>query len=383
MTPICLKRFLCTLAILAAWLSLAQAMPMSYHVTALGSFSYPKALSNMTNLAVGMQQDGSNPEIAMRFAPTSLTLGTLPNGNISVATGVADQMIIGYSSVAQTGFPTHAFKYTSQAGLIDLGTTGSDPNLSSFASAINATATIVGAGDTPDRSRTVALLWPPAGAVITLPSLTTGICWAFAISDDGDAVGYCTASNGQAHAVMWPIGGGIQDLHTGGYVTYGSYATGINSALQITGTMDTTQGARAFVWLPIFGMLPLSPLSQDTVSAANGINSAGVVVGKSSTPNTTCRCPDTHSAAVRWDNGAITNLQTMLSNGEGWTLQYALAINEEEYIIGIGEYHGERQGFLLTPETTPAFQALVDAELFRVHVGQNARIVARRARYGR
>jgi len=56
--------------------------------------------------------------------------------------------------------------------------------------------------------------------------------------------------------------------------------------------------------------------------------------------------------AFLWENGAMTDLNTLLPAGTGWILTAATAINDNGDIVGIGLLDGQVHGFLLTSGQT-------------------------------
>jgi probable HAF family extracellular repeat protein len=52
-----------------------------------------------------------------------------------------------------------------------------------------------------------------------------------------------------------------------------------------------------------------------------------------------------------WRNGQIFNLNNLLQPNSGWQLRSATGINNNGQIVGIGDFNGQRKGFLLTPVT--------------------------------
>jgi probable HAF family extracellular repeat protein len=53
--------------------------------------------------------------------------------------------------------------------------------------------------------------------------------------------------------------------------------------------------------------------------------------------------------AFIWQNGVITDLNTLIPSGTGWVLQQANGINDNGQIVGTGTIGGQAHAFLLTP----------------------------------
>jgi uncharacterized membrane protein len=229
----------------------------------------------------------------------------------------------------------------------DLGTLGGF-NLFSAATALNSDD-VAGYCDSPDQTRIVPCLWLNSTAVVELPTLGGEDGYADAMNENGDAVGNSQTSSGATHCTFWPSGGGVVDCH--GTDGQSSFGTDLNSAAQIVGYVATTNGFRAFVYLP-WGRIDLPPLQGGTNSKAYGINDYGEIAGESYTPG---GCPGCflQQAATFWVNGQVINLQPRIANATGWSFTRALGINNDGLIVGLGTLNGQTHAFLLTPVDSP------------------------------
>jgi uncharacterized protein (TIGR03437 family) len=102
-------------------------------------------------------------------------------------------------------------------------------------------------------------------------------------------------------------------------------------------------------------------VSGDRSSLATGINNSGWVVGFSSSnpPDFTLHLhavvypPQGTTRAFVYANGKMYDLNTLMTNGTGWSLAYATAINNAGQIVGTGTFQGpngpEQHAFILTP----------------------------------
>jgi probable HAF family extracellular repeat protein len=88
-------------------------------------------------------------------------------------------------------------------------------------------------------------------------------------------------------------------------------------------------------------MTDLGTLGSST-SWGFGINDAGVVVGQATFSNT--------YHAFIYSAGKMTDLNTLLPPGSGWTLLSANGINNAGQIVGDGTHNGKARAFLLTPQ---------------------------------
>jgi len=96
-------------------------------------------------------------------------------------------------------------------------------------------------------------------------------------------------------------------------------------------------------------MTDLGTLPGRPVSLANAINNTGQVVGFSQAPN------GNNTVAWLWQNGLMTNLNTLIPPRSPMFLIEALGINNRGQIIGYGSLpNGQVLGYLLTPEAQVA-----------------------------
>jgi probable HAF family extracellular repeat protein len=181
---------------------------------------------------------------------------------------------------------------------------------------------------------------------------------ATAINNAGQIVGIsgiCSNAVGEfsaAHAVLWE-GDGIADLGDIGGDAWNT-PMAINEHGVITGFANVTEGAafnaHAFVWTEDSGMQDLETVGGDDVySQGLGINAHGQIVGLSCTAGfASCR-------AFIWEDGVMTDLNTLLEPGYANHLYFANDINDFGEITGqsIDESTGEARTFVAIPSAGP------------------------------
>lgn len=109
-----------------------------------------------------------------------------------------------------------------------------------------------------------------------------------------------------------------------------SEAYSVNENDQFAGAIDH----HAALWLSL-SSLPIISTVADSV--AYGLNDQGVAVGEG------------HGLAFLFAGTEAFRLLPLVTNGAGWNLTRALAINNNGQIVGEGTYQGKLLGFLLTP----------------------------------
>jgi probable HAF family extracellular repeat protein len=202
------------------------------------------------------------------------------------------------------------------------------------------------------------VVWGPGPGVVrqlaTLPGDTVGM--AIWINDNGQAVGATgTCANTVlppvaygAHAVLWEKDGTPRDLGNLGAPAL-NMALAINNQGQVVGISSLTpnstpfEASHAFLWTSQTGMRDLGTLPGDAVSVGAAINERGQVVGPSFDPHGSPR-------AYIWQNGAMTDLNTLIAGNSPLFLLFATGINNSGEISGFGvDGNGDLHGFLASP----------------------------------
>jgi probable HAF family extracellular repeat protein len=176
---------------------------------------------------------------------------------------------------------------------------------------------------------------------------------ATGINEQGQVVGIsgiCDQAVGRhtaKHALLWDRNANIVDLGNLG-APFWNTPTNINQRGDVVGFAGAPGDPdgnflQAFIWTPENGMQPLGFLPGDVHSEAYGINDKREVVGLSCDANGNCR-------AFIWENGVMTDLNTLKPASYTARLEQAKDINEAGEIAGrsINPVTG-RKAFLATP----------------------------------
>jgi probable HAF family extracellular repeat protein len=328
----------------------------NYAITDLGT------LFGGSDQAYGINADGlvagiSGSRAVLYGGGTVTNLGTLPGGTTSVGLGINNAgQVIGYSN---TSGATRGFIYTGGV----MTSLGSLTGGSSFAYGINDSSQVVG-GSVAANGSLHAVLYGAGGAPTDIGTLGGVESFARAINNSGQITGSSTISpsgGSSTHAFLYS-GGVMTDLGTLFGGAGNSIGYDINASGQVVG-----RSGNAF----LYGggvMTDLGILSGGTggSSAAYGINDSGQVVGAS---YLTGLAPDPfhpQPIAFMYENGVMSNLNSLITPGSGWFLQEARDINVNGQIVGWGVIGGQTHAFLLTPVPEPESYVLFLAGLILI-----------------
>ncbi len=234
----------------------------------------------------------------------------------------------------------------------------------------------------------------------TLPGLAGGgSAIAQGVGNGGVIAGTAVGADGQNHAVTWDLQGTIKNL--GGFSPGGaSQGFGVNGSGQVTGSAALPQGgSQAFLYSP--GQTPaaasefknLGALTKDGASQGNAVNDNGHVAGWSASDSGTSHAfaylgqqmVDLQTSLFKgWSSQALSinnsdwvvgqlslsgggssaflwtaasgmvNLNSLVSNLSGWSLESATGINDHGQIVGYGLLNGKTRGFILDPVAVSA-----------------------------
>ena len=296
-------------------------------------------------------------------------LGGASEGNAINSAGT----VAGDSYLLDLSF--HAF-ITTNGSLLDLGTLGST---NSTPIAINDAGQVAGDSLLADGSQRAFLY--TNGPMFSVGDLGGNYSAAFALNASGMVAGESSLTNGDTHAILYSSGA-LNDLGTLGG-TYSS-ARGINHSGLVVGEASlTNEDVHAFSYSGTM-MSDLGTLG-GTYSTASDVNSNGQVIGYSSLtgdqqydafvfsagtmtdlgvlPGGNTSYPfainnlgqivgyssvsDGSLHAVLWQNGQVTDLNTLVPTNSGWVLSYAQFINDAGRIVGSGTLNGVMQPFIL------------------------------------
>jgi len=203
--------------------------------------------------------------------------------------------------------------------------------------------------------------WDNPGIAQTYPRGTRlGVYADLYVLDDINDAGFAVGSrrryglSGSSSILTTPAFDAVTYLP----IPYGGHAAAINSRNLVVGATGTnsTSGEFSHAYLYDYNtdaLLDLGTLYGGLTSSAADINELNQVVGTSwlVTQLTSVYDPTQYHAFL-WENGSMTDLNTLLPAGSGWILTAATAVNDNGDIVGTGLLNGQLHGFLLTSGQT-------------------------------
>ena len=323
---------------------------------------------------------GAHPAIGASYSMANL--GTLGGQNTVVNSLNVSGQATGYSQDS-TG-TNQAFVYSSnQINQVNIGGTGIGRN-------INASGQIEG-----NFSNAHLFVWSNGQTVDLGIPLSGTTCKGYGFNNSGEITGQVTLPSGQVHGFLYnpANGGSTTDIGTlGGHSTDFSYGSSVNASGQIEGDSINSAGLdHAFIWtngqfndLGTLGgpdssgiainflghatgtaQLPGSGETQATYIShvflyngsihdcgtlggmyanAGAMNNLDQIVGYSYLADNSTR------DAFLYSNGVMTDLNSLVPSGSGWTLTAATGINDSGEIVANGvNSQGVTNAFLLTP----------------------------------
>lgn len=376
--------------------------PPHYYVFNLGApgggnSAAASSINNLGWIAGDAVQSGGASEHAELWVGSPFDLGTLGGPNSAVAwpnkntrgqiAGIAETADLNPLneawSCAQANFPsiTH---HVCLGFLWQDGVMSSLPPLpggiDSYAAAVNNRGQVVGwaengihdstCNNAPPASQVLqfeAVIWGPELGQLTQlsPFGSDPDSAATAINERGQAVGIsglCSNAVGGTsaqHAVLWePNGMPINLGNFDGGLSWNT-PTALNNRGQVAGFANLANTPAgdfnpvAFLWTREHGIQQLPSLGEDTNSWAWGINDRGHIVGQSLTSN----------RAFLYENGVITDLNSLIQPDSSLVLNLANDINDSDEIVGFASdtSTGATVAFLAVPVYGPETAATAAA----------------------
>jgi probable HAF family extracellular repeat protein len=319
---------------------------------------------------------------AARVTYSVTDLGTLGSGNMSVANAINNAGVVVGSTDITPGLP-HGFRW-SAGKMTDLGT---EPGAGySTANAINAAGQVAGTADRTPGGYGYPVRWSAAGVLTDLGGPVTNELGvgnaidpagrvaggqrlansegspvaelydtdgtAIYLGDPPDSLGAAAGINASGQVVgspafVWKAGALTMLPALPGAGAGDAGATAINVSAHVVGWSGTAAGVQhAALWSPAGTITDLGTINGIRYNQANAINAAGQVVGTADPHCQPCASP---VAWLRTPGRTLTDLNTLIPAGSGWTLEQANGINDRGQVVGAGLHNGALHAYLLTP----------------------------------
>jgi probable HAF family extracellular repeat protein len=327
-----------------------------------GSMAGSSAITGDVAVHAALWQHGVITDLGTLGGPNSVAPEAEPQPNArGEVAGASDTATPDPNGEDFCGFGTHLICLPfiwKKGGLTPLPTLGGN---NAEAWQVNNRGQVIGAAEntTQDPNCTAftlevePVIWE-RGKIHELPTVSGDLDGlAQAINRRGQAVGISTNCLSElfvfpSHAVLWtggPAKVGVIDLGNLGSTKF-NIAFGINNRGQVVGQSGLPgEGIvfHAFLWTKDDGMRDLGTLPGDVVSWAETINSKDQAVGTSFDANI-------NPHPFLWENGVMTNLNTLIPADSPMFLLEALGNNDLGQIVGYGRLsNGNVQAYVLTP----------------------------------
>jgi probable HAF family extracellular repeat protein len=293
-------------------------------------------------------------------------LGTLSGGSYSYANDISADgtVVVGQSNYSVDGVSgQHAFRWTSE-GMVDLGSLLTDSGLNydySYAYAVSADGSAVVGQSNTDDENTHAFRWTGDLGMADLGTLGGTYSYAVDVSNDGSVVvgtAY-TEGNSNHHAFRWTEAGGMADLGTlGGTYSSANQVSGDGSVVIGQAYTADNNNYVGFRWSD--GEMQAVQLEGSTYSYLRGLSYNGsVVVGQSNLND--------GNLAIRWSEatGTQTVVDWIVDQGgavaEGYELTDAFGVSADGKIIAGRGIYEDKNTLWLARESTPVVEPTTPA----------------------
>lgn len=341
--------FLLTISIILLFATQASGASQ-YNIIDLGTLggNWSEATGiNNSGEVVGYSSPGSTYQAISHAFTYTLDGGIkdlTPSHASSYAYGINDKGEVVGTTSDSPNLPNHAFSYTKDNGIVNIDTIGRY----SVAYGVNNNGEVVGTSLYKNQSDNIphAFHYTSSGGMSIIVSGLRS--YAQGINDNGEIVGsLATPGDTAYHAFTYTQDSGITYLNT--ISGENNYAYGINNNGEIVGSSNFIGGAsnevHAFSFTVSSGITDLGTLG-GKVSEARGINNKRKVVGVSTTLG------GVNHAFIYTENIGMIDLNTLISPDSGWVLQRAIAINDNDQIVGNGIINGQSHAFLMISTTS-------------------------------
>jgi len=321
--------------------TLSAAVEITDLGTLGGEWSEAYAM-NDSGQVIGMSQTANGDDHAFLYSNGQMTDLYPLNSLRGMPMGINSAGQIAAGAVATDGrFYPAIYDHGNISVLGSLGGVLSN-GFTGVATAINESGQVAGYSHIPTREWHAFLSDKGVMRDLGCTPNESGVCYSYAIdiNDRGQIIG---GIGGSDRAFLYENGMMTQIEP---FYSSGGRAYGINNSGQIAGYYFKDGLGHGFLYSK--GTFTDIVKAESPYTTAFSINESGQVVGGAFVrEREACRMCDYRRHAILFENGVVTDLNTLLPAGSAWELVWAYAINNNGKIVGEGIIHGQTHAFLL------------------------------------
>ena len=242
-----------------------------------------------------------------------------------------------------TTFPDETFFWSESEGMSELNTLDGERIQ---ATSMNDAGQVTGTMRLPGGIRQ-AFFWSESKGFVPLGTLGGYDSYPVLLTDDGYVLGQSRIANEDSHYFLWSDRMGMVDLGSTNNNWTDIFIPPRNGKVIGFSVVPNTpyRDIHSFFWSETTGRVDLGTLGGNQ-TWADAFNDAGQVIGRSIVAN-----GENHPFV--WENGVISDLNSLIAPNSGWVLSNAYRINKLVQILGTGYINGQQHAFLLMPTSPP------------------------------
>lgn len=236
-------------------------------------------------------------------------------------------------------FGDETFFWSESEGISELNTLEGQPIHADY---MNNAGQVSGTMNLPEGIRQ-AFFWSESKGLVPLGTLGGYDSYPVFLTDDGYVLGHSRTADRDYHYFLWSDRIGMVDLGSANDNWTDIFTAPRNGQVIGWSVVPNTpdRDIHGFFWSETTGRVDLGTLGGNQ-TWADAFNGKGQVIGRSITAG-----GENHP--FLWENGRISDLNSLIASDSGWFLSNAYSINQLGQIVGSGMIDGQQHVFLLTP----------------------------------